>query len=80
MDESYSSNSRGVGRVVGWQYGFDDAKGATNYDDAPVCVYTDDHYATFLEYLNAGSFGVRFNAEMLRTPYVWGVSQTLDIA
>ena len=80
LDESYSSNSRGVGRVVGWKYGFDDAKGATNYDDAPVCVYTDDHYATFLEYLNAGSFGVRFNAEMMRTPYVWGVSQTLDIA
>ena len=78
FDSSYSGSNRGVGRVVAWQYGFDDTKGATNYDDSPVCVYTDDHYATFQEYLNAGAYGTRFNAEMSRTDYVWGTATTLQ--
>ncbi|HPK67158.1 MAG TPA: hypothetical protein PLL42_00075 [Bacilli bacterium] len=77
FDSSYSSNNRGVGRVVCWDYGFDQAKGAVGYDDSPVAVYSDDHYATFQEYLNAGSFGARFNAEMVRTGYVWGPAMTL---
>ena len=77
LTPSYSSSDRGVGRLVCWAYGFDQEKGAINYDSSPVCVYTDDHYATFAEYLNYGSFGRRFNAEMSPTEYVWGASQTL---
>ncbi|MFA5421271.1 MAG: hypothetical protein WC344_00550 [Bacilli bacterium] len=77
LDSSYSGTNRGVGRVICWEYGFDSSKGAANYDSAPVCIYTDDHYATFQEYLNAGSFGTRFNAEMARTDHVWGAATTL---
>ncbi|MFA5480919.1 MAG: hypothetical protein WC282_00845, partial [Bacilli bacterium] len=79
VDGTYTSNNRGVGRVVCWVFGFDPSKGATNYDSSMVCVYTDDHYATFQEYLNDGSFGQRFNAEMDRTNYVWGPATTLSI-
>lgn len=67
LDGSYSNNNRGVGRVVVWLYGFD----AQGYDDSPVAVYTDDHYATFLEYLNTGIYGTRFNAELSPTNYKW---------
>lgn len=70
---TYSSNNRGVGRVVVWEYGFN----ASGYDSSPVAVYTDDHYATFQEYLNDGTYGTRFNAEMKLTPYVWGPSLTI---
>lgn len=75
LETSYSSNNRGVGRVVCWQYGFD----ASGYDSNPVAVYTDDHYATFQEYLNTGVYGTRFNAEMLLTPYIWGVNATVNL-
>jgi len=77
LDSSYSSSKRGVGRVVCWDYGFDTSKGAIDYDSSPVCVYTDDHYATFQEYLNTGEYGTRFNSEKNRTPYVWGAATTL---
>lgn len=72
LERNYSSGNRGVGRVVVWVSGFD----GKNYDDAPVAVYTDDHYATFMEYYNDGTFGQRFNAEMACTSYVWGESIT----
>lgn len=72
LDGTYSANSRGVGRVVVWEYGFD----ALNYDQSPVAVYTDDHYATFQEYLNTGSYGTRFNAEMTYSSYIWGNTST----
>jgi len=77
LDSSYSSSKRGVGRVVCWDYGFDTTKGAVDYDSSPVCVYTDDHYATFQEYLNIGEYGTRFNSEKNRTPYIWGPATTL---
>ncbi len=73
LNDTYSNNSRGVGRVVVWLYGFD----AIGYDDAPVAVYTDDHYATFQEYLNTGRYGVRFNAEMSPTNHIWGTPAIL---
>lgn len=75
MDASYSSNNRGVGRVVCWQYGF----AWSGYDSNPVAVYTDDHYATFQEYLNTGEYGTRFNAEMGLTPYRWGEGTTVNL-
>ena len=71
LDENYSSGNRGVGRLVVWEYGFDENKGAKGYSSSPVCVYTDDHYATFREYLNHGQFGNAFDAESERTHYRW---------
>ena len=74
LDASYWENGeRGVGRVVAWEGGWD----ATGYNDAPVAVYTDDHYATFQEYLNDGSFGVRFDAEMNLTFAKWSAPTTM---
>ena len=58
IDGTYSSN-RGSGRVVAWESGWT----ADGYDDSTVCIYTDDHYSTFLEYLNNGTWSNRFNAE-----------------
>lgn len=77
LDDSYSSSSRGVGRLVVWEYGFDANKGAKNYSSSPVCVYTDDHYATFREYLNYGVFGRAFDAESERSFYRWSCPTTL---
>ena len=53
----YSINSRGAGRVVAWDYGFE------CYGNYATATYTDDHYATFHEYLNYGSFGTAFVGE-----------------
>lgn len=73
LDGTYSKSNRGVGRVVAWDYGFN----CDGYDDSIVCVYTDDHYATFQEYLNIGEFGERFNAEMSPTGYIHSGAMTL---
>ena len=60
LDGSYNaSGSRGVGRLVVWEAGFE------CYGDEPVIVYTDDHYATFAEYDNRGNFLPRFGAQMV---------------
>ncbi len=72
----YSTSNRGVGRVVIWQDGFD----CSGYDYSPVAVYTDDHYATFQEFLNQGSYGERFNAEKSRTPFIYNSYNTLSPA
>ena len=54
--DSYSTSSRGEGRVVGI------AKGLSCYNNFNnVCFYTDDHYVTFQEYLNNGKFSSRFD-------------------
>ncbi len=58
IDGNYRTSSRGVGRIVTWLEGF------TCYEEGPVSVYTDDHYATFQEYNNKGGFSPRFNAQM----------------
>jgi len=59
LDGSYSTRNRGTGRVVGFVGGF-----ITNEDDTNVAVYTDDHYATFTEYNNCGSWNERFDAQI----------------
>ncbi len=76
LDDSYSSNNRGSGRLVVWLEGFDRTY-ALNYNDSPVSLYTDDHYATFSEYLNDGNFGRFFNAELNSTAFVWGNANTI---
>lgn len=72
--DNYGNISRGVGRVVMFFSGF----AADGYDNSPVAVYTDDHYATFQEYLNTGSYGKRFNAQSNSTKYIWGLTNTLN--
>lgn len=74
LDSSYWEKSdRGVGRVVAWEAGWV-GKG---YDSAPACVFTDDHYASFQEYLNTGDFGKRFDAEMSLTYVEWSAPDTV---
>jgi hypothetical protein len=75
LESNYSSSNRGVGRLVVWEYGFT----SQGYDDSIVAVYTDDHYATFVEYYNNGLWGNRFNAEMKKTPYIHGAPTTLTL-
>lgn len=80
VDGTYSSSSRGVGRLVVWTEGFY----AQGYDESPVVVLTDDHYVTFQEYYNNGTFGNRFNATLGSrranvTPYYWGEPTTLEV-
>ena len=73
LDGTYGKNNRGVGRVVTWVNGWT----ANGYDDSPVSVYTDDHYATFQEWLNVvGAFGKRFDAEMALANVQWSAPTT----
>ena len=74
LDSSYNSNSRGVGRVVGWKYGFNSA----GYDNSPVCVYTDDHYSTFQEFNNMGGWNTRFDVERSLTITKWVQANTIN--
>ncbi len=76
LDASYGEGNRGVGRVVSFANGWK----AAGYDGAPVSVYTDDHYATFQEYLNTGEFGQRFDAERNLTFFEWSNPETIEIA
>ncbi len=69
----WTDGERGVGRVVSWKGGWDSAQ----YDSAPVSVYTDDHYKTFQEYLNDGTFGKRFDAEGNLTFTKWTAPDTV---
>ena len=74
LSSSYSSSNRGTGRLVVWKYGFT----SSGYDNSIVAVYTDDHYASFAEYLNNGRWGDYFNAEFNRTCYSYGSAITLN--
>jgi hypothetical protein len=67
------SKGRGVGRLVVWEKSFD----FDEYNDHPVIVYTDDHYKTFREYMNDGTFGPRFNAEGHLASYKYNKPTTL---
>ena len=72
LSNSYSYNSRGTARLVVWVNGF------TVYGSGrPVIVYTDDHYYTFKEYLNYGSFGQRFDSSGIRVGYYY--TQTITM-
>lgn len=57
----YKTSDRQSGRIVAWATGFT----GSDYGNGSqcVCVYTDDHYATFKEYNNFGGFMSRFNVE-----------------
>lgn len=59
-NEKYTTSQRGTGRIVVFINGFE----GKTYSDEPVCLYTDDHYATFSEFTNAYSFNKAFDAEM----------------
>ena len=66
-------NGRGVGRIVIWENSFN----FSEYNNHPVIVYTDDHYNTFREYMNDGSFGPRFKAEGHWATYTYTKPTTL---
>jgi len=72
LDSSYTTSNRGVGRVVVWVDGW-----SCYEDSTPVSVYTDDHYATFGEYLNYGSFGTRFDSQTADDGYRTGYKNFL---
>ena len=74
LDGSYK-NSRGTGRVVAWDRGWT----GEGYDDSPACIYTDDHYNTFLEYLNNGTWSNRFNAEGLIAGIKHSIAPTVTL-
>ena len=69
LDGNYSTSARGVGRVVAFATGFNKPSYGTG--SQPVCVFTDDHYATFREYNNYGGFFPAFNAELHLAGSVW---------
>lgn len=74
LDGSYSTSSRGVGRVVAWIKGINNsAYGNGNYR---VCHFTDDHYATFQEFNNLGQFLPKFDAERQITGKKWSCPNT----
>ncbi|MCQ2797796.1 MAG: hypothetical protein MJ241_05040 [Bacilli bacterium] len=62
VDGTYTASNRGVGRLIVWSTGYDAQKGATGYTSDPVAVFTDDHYSTFTEYYNNGSWSKRYNS------------------
>ncbi|MCR5786128.1 MAG: hypothetical protein K6G28_00280, partial [Acholeplasmatales bacterium] len=74
--DSYSYNAqRGTGRIVVWENGFD----GSGYDNEPVCLYTDDHYASFAEFTNCYSWNTSFDAEMNYTGYKHSVVKTYTL-
>ncbi len=75
VNGQYNVNSRQMGRIVAFATGF---KGnAYSNGGYTVCVYTDDHYATFKEYNNYGGFLPRFNAERTVAGAKWSDPVTI---
>ena len=83
FDGTYSTSSRGTGRVVVWERGWNSNSDygftAEGYDSSPVCVYTDDHYNTWLEYYNNGTWSNRYNAEGNITGIKYSAPKTVEI-
>ena len=74
VDGTYSTSSRGIGRVVAWIYGINNS----NYGNGSyaVCDFTDDHYATFQEFNNLGEFLPKFDAERKLVGKKWNAPNT----
>lgn len=72
---TYRLNSRGTGRVVAWDSGFD----ADGYANDIVCLYTDDHYDTWLEYYNDGSWSYRYNGQGCAYGITFGAPTTVEV-
>lgn len=62
INGNYAIRSRGVGRIVVFYSG----STSSGYDNSPLLVYTDDHYATFREFLGY-DFSLPFDAQNQRT-------------
>ena len=62
VNGNYAIRSRGVGRIVVFYSG----STSLGYDNSPLLVYTDDHYATFREFLGY-DFSLPFDAQNQRT-------------
>lgn len=72
IGQNYVKNGRGTARLVIFYSGTNEE----SYNNDAFIVYTDDHYATFKEYLGYG-FGDRFDGQNSRTGYKWCPSITL---
>jgi len=72
----YRTSSRQAGRIVAWYTGFTGSD--YGYGSQIVCTYTDDHYSTFKEYNNFGSFLSRFKAEHSISGSIRGNPTTLS--
>ena len=68
--------NRGVGRIIIFFSGFV----SPSYQGDYVAIFTDDHYATFYEYYNNGTFSHRFNAQTHVTEYAYQNVLTYQIA
>ena len=62
VNGNYAIRSRGVGRIVVFYSG----STSLGYENSPLLVYTDDHYATFREFLGY-DFSLPFDAQNQRT-------------
>ncbi len=71
-DNNYGKD-RGTGRVVFFYAGINEE----GYKNDIYAVYTDDHYATFQEYLGYG-FSDKFDAQTTRTGKCWSKAITLQ--
>ena len=72
IGQNYVRDGRGTARLVIFYSGSNE----DSYNNDAFIVYTDDHYATFKEYLGYG-FGDRFDGQNSRTGYKWCPSITL---
>lgn len=72
IGQNYVKDGRGTGRLVIFYSGANE----DSYNNDAFIVYTDDHYATFKEYLGY-DFGDRFDGQNSRTGYKWCPSITL---
>ena len=74
------TGGRGVGRVVVFTTGMGPST-TYQYDEAYgndwFAVYTDDHYASFQEYYNNGTYSERFKAEGYLAAYQWSSPTTI---
>ena len=78
LNDDYSLDTRDVGRLVTWVYGFN------CYDDGvPVSVFTGDHYLTFWEYNNFGGWNHYFDgntADTVRSGYAFSKATNCNYA
>lgn len=74
LEDSNYGSSRGTGRVVIFNAGLNE----DGYGSDLYAVYTDDHYATFQEYLGY-KFSNRFDSQTTRTGYKWSLPTTISL-
>ena len=78
IDSSYTTSNRSIGRIVGWENGFNNSSNRNgNYR---VCHFTDDNYATFQEFNNLGQFLSKFDAQYKTSSKKWSCPNIAYVA